>query len=398
VTLKQELPPSEWKGWAAAEIGRLRGQLDTPTPELEAAQRQWEKSARWTVIRTVASLRTKMPEPFPWLFEFSPYEVGPQRSIQFQTNLVGITGFRLEEFSEGEVDDRARDGEFPSEDAIKIVAALPGGRQFSGRYVRVQILDRSEFLHIAEVEVYGGSKNLALAGRATQSSTSLEAVAGRAIDGDTNGSWGGNSVSHTSNQLSPWWEVDLGSSHPVNRIVIFNRTDGDLESRLRGFRVSLLDEGRETVWQRSIARPPDPKLELHLSPVPVEFVRSAEVSGRASDGVSQGTAGRRVLVLPVADEIGFPGGTDLSVEIARDGQRPGKAARRFRLSATRMPGQIHDIPPEIARILATPAADRADRQTTKLAAFFRQIAAELQPIRARCEELDFELEAASGDR
>ena len=70
--------------------------------------------------------------------------------------------------------------------------------------------------------------------------TRVALVADLAIDGNTDGSWGGRSVSHTSFQRDPWWEVDLGSVQPVHRIRIFNRTDGDLENRLHRFRVSLL--------------------------------------------------------------------------------------------------------------------------------------------------------------
>ena len=393
VVLKQELPLDEWKGWATSEIAGLRKRLDASTPQLEAAQRQWEKSARWTVLRPVGSPGKESSESLPGSFDFGPDDAGPERSIQFQTDLMGITGFRLEQFAGGDTRAQAKDAERLWAEALKITARRQDKQQFAGRYVRVEIPGRREYLHMAEVEVYQGSKNVALEGRATQSSTSLEAVADRAVDGDTNGSWGGNSVSHTSNELHPWWEVDLGSAHPINRIVIFNRTDGDLESRLSDFQVALLGEARKPVWQRRIARPPDPKLELHLAPVPVEFVRPADVSGKASGGLSRGTADRRVLILPVANEIGFSGGTHLTMEVAPDGRRPGNQVRRFRVSATTMHGPIHDIPPEIGRIAATQVADRTDRQAARLAAFFRLIALQLQPIRARCEELDSQLEA-----
>ena len=400
VTLKQELPPAEWKRWAASEISRLRNQLDTPTPELEAAQRQWEKSARWTVLGPVGSPGREPSESPPGSFDLGPDGAGPDGSLQFQTDLARITGFRLEQFTGDDTRAQTKHGERLSVEGIKITARRKDKRQFAGRYVRVEIPGRREYLHMAEVEVFSGAVNVAAEGRATQSSTSLEAVAGRAIDGDTNGSWGGNSVSHTSNELNPWWEVDLGSSTPISRIVIFNRTDGDLENRLSGFRVALLDESRKPVWESRIARPPDPRLDLHLSPVPVEFAPSVDVSGQPSGGLSRGTADRRVLILPVANEIeiGFSGGTHLTVEIASDGRRTGNQARRFRLSATTMHGPIHDIPPEIARITAAPVADRTDRQSTRLAAFFRLIAAELQPIRARFVELVSELEAVGGDR
>jgi F5/8 type C domain-containing protein len=56
--------------------------------------------------------------------------------------------------------------------------------------------------------------NVALLKRATQSSdyTTSSGQPGNAVDGNTDGSWYGNSVTHTSGngQKNPWWSVDLG--------------------------------------------------------------------------------------------------------------------------------------------------------------------------------------------
>ena len=53
--------------------------------------------------------------------------------------------------------------------------------------------------------------NLALGQMASQSSTTNDGVAERAVDGITSGQWGEGSVTHTESTLQPWWEVDLGS-------------------------------------------------------------------------------------------------------------------------------------------------------------------------------------------
>ncbi|MGB0991898.1 MAG: discoidin domain-containing protein [Akkermansiaceae bacterium] len=61
---------------------------------------------------------------------------------------------------------------------------------------------------------------------ASQSTDGAGSTADRAIDGDTNGQWLGNSVTHTDpNDLAPYWQVDLGSSQSINDIVLYNRTD-----------------------------------------------------------------------------------------------------------------------------------------------------------------------------
>ncbi len=112
-----------------------------------------------------------------------------------------------------------------------------GGKK--ARYVRIRF--RNTGISLTEVEVFGNNppnSNVALGKTAMQSGTVSGGVASRAIDGDTNGRFGGNSVTHTtSGQGSfPWWQVDLGSVHDIDSIKLHNRTDccGD---RLQNFNV-----------------------------------------------------------------------------------------------------------------------------------------------------------------
>jgi alpha-L-fucosidase 2 len=67
--------------------------------------------------------------------------------------------------------------------------------------------------------------NLARGGVATQSSTGHGGVAARAVDGDTNGVYPSNSVTHTLFEPESWWQVDLGAVNNVEEIAIWNRTD-----------------------------------------------------------------------------------------------------------------------------------------------------------------------------
>lgn len=88
------------------------------------------------------------------------------------------------------------------------------------------------------------SPNWALAASgsvATQSTTGWGGVASNAIDNDTNGVLSAGSVTHTNGAPNDWWQVDFGQSHPVNRVVLWNRTDGGLQNRLSNFRISVLD-------------------------------------------------------------------------------------------------------------------------------------------------------------
>jgi alpha-L-fucosidase 2 len=68
--------------------------------------------------------------------------------------------------------------------------------------------------------------NLARGKPATQSTTAHNAEASRAVDGNTSGSWGDNSVTHTAEpSTEAWWQVDLGRSEPLSQLALYNRTD-----------------------------------------------------------------------------------------------------------------------------------------------------------------------------
>jgi hypothetical protein len=82
------------------------------------------------------------------------------------------------------------------------------------------------------------SANLALYKPATQSSVAFGAVAGVAVDGNTNG--GGN-FTHTNNDLNAWWQVDLSGDDALEQIKIWNRTDCCPE-RLSNFYVFVSDQ------------------------------------------------------------------------------------------------------------------------------------------------------------
>ena len=132
-----------------------------------------------------------------------------------------------------------------------------------GRFVRVELPGASRILSLAEVQVFEGQQNVALAGTATQSATDYEGEALRAIDGNTNGEYfAANSTTHTRQQDDPWWEVDLGADRTIERIVIWNRMDNGLHTRLAGFRLQVLDATRNVVWQTVVDDPPNPSVDV----------------------------------------------------------------------------------------------------------------------------------------
>lgn len=99
--------------------------------------------------------------------------------------------------------------------------ALPS----TGRYVRVQ-LNKTGYLSLAEVEVFGNVINVSRNKAASQSSTyGGFAHASRAVDGNTNGNWNNSSIANTNSQYTPWWQVDLGYAADISQIKLHGRTN-----------------------------------------------------------------------------------------------------------------------------------------------------------------------------
>lgn len=125
----------------------------------------------------------------------------------------------------------------------------------SGRFVRIELPGESKILSLAEVQIFSNDENLAKGAKATQSSTDFEGKAERALDGNTSGKYSDNSTTHTASGTDPWWEVDLGKDVSIDKIVVWNRTDADVGSRLTGARLTILSEERKTLWESIIDKP-----------------------------------------------------------------------------------------------------------------------------------------------
>jgi putative heme-binding domain-containing protein len=143
----------------------------------------------------------------------------------------------------------------------ELAKTTPNSKATLGRYIRIELPGRSRTLTLAEVEVYSDGRNVARQGKATQSSTAYDGQASRAIDGNTSGKFGAGGQTHTGeNTANPWWEVDLGSELPIESIVIYNRTDGNLGKRLDGFTLKVLDKARNVVFEKR--NQPAPKVKV----------------------------------------------------------------------------------------------------------------------------------------
>ncbi len=116
-------------------------------------------------------------------------------------------------------------------------------------------------------------------GNPAQSSTEPGwAVAGLAVDGNTDGDWGAATTTRTRwGDASPWWYVDLGVDKAIASISIHNRTDADNGFHLSGAKVfvssvpfatpdAAATEADANVWTYTL--PADMTSEaLHVVPV-----------------------------------------------------------------------------------------------------------------------------------
>jgi hypothetical protein len=111
----------------------------------------------------------------------------------------------------------------------ELAKTAAGEKAVTGRYVRVEIPGKLKTLTLAEVQVFSEGANVALKGKATQSSTSHGGTANRAIDGHTNGNFAAGTSTHTQEGTeNPWWEVDLGRAVSIESVVLWNRTNDAL--------------------------------------------------------------------------------------------------------------------------------------------------------------------------
>ncbi len=145
-----------------------------------------------------------------------------------------------------------------------LAAPAPAERAPKVRFIRIA-LPRTGTLSLAEVQVFSGGKNIAPTGKASETDAVAGGTPDRANDGNTDGDFSHNSVTHTSENIDqPWWELDLGSEQPVETVTVWNRTDFHLETRLDGFELTALDATRQVLFTKSGIPAPTPSVQITL--------------------------------------------------------------------------------------------------------------------------------------
>ncbi len=416
-TAEQEQQRTGWE----QELAQLETKLKTPTAALRESQAKWEAELRvdaeWRMLHPAAVTSA----------ENAPAQVLEDRSVllpearetdtltlelPLTAGLKQLAGLQLETLPHDSLPGRGAGHGGGNFVLTKLSAVLvpPGSSRLTGRYVRVTMPGEGKLLSLAEVQVFGGEKNLAQGATASQSSTAYEGPAKLAVDGNTNGDYfGAKSTTHTGTEKDPWWEVDLGSPQPLDRIVVWNRTDGNLHTRLTNFRLSVLDDSRDTVWEQLIAEPPNPSAEYRLSGErAVTFVSATAdysqdgfpaagaLGGEKSTGWAVGGAAEKPhrLTLLTAKPLEAAEGSVLRIALETRSPHKNHTLGHFRLAATEDPraARAAQVPAAILQLIQTPPETRSDAQAAQLSEYFLvNVAEELAADRKRLEALKKQL-------
>ncbi len=288
----------------------------------------------------------------------------------------------------------------------------PENAATEGRYVRIEIPGDQKILSLAEVQVFVGGKNVAAAGTATQSSTDYEGPAKLAIDGNTNGDYfQAKSTTHTAVSKNPWWQVDLGSVRPLERLVIWNRTDGNVGSRLKDFRIAVLDEKQKPVWEQTVAMPPNPSAAFSMQGIkPITFsaaIADFTQSGFNAADVIQAKPDKNARGWAIAPHFGKPheltllpgsplvikAGFQLVLTIEQKSNSANHTLGHFRVDVTADPraSELARVPASVLAILKTPPEKRSDQQQAELARQFLAMTPQLEAERKTLAQLKKQL-------
>jgi hypothetical protein len=271
-----------------------------------------------------------------------------------------------------------------------------------GRFVRLELPGKDRILHVQEIQAFAVGENVALKGRATQSTTGFGGLAQIAIDGDVES----KSFSHTAkDDPSPWWEVDLGSTQDLSHVVVWNRTDNKLQSRLNGFRLIVLDEQRKTLFEKAFTTAPDRELEIRFDGVRVakfseasasfeqrDFEVSKAIDGDASKNSGWAIAGGQGRSHEAVFRLSYPlAANELRLTLKQN--YPNHPIGRFRVFVTGSVNPNPALPEAIAKIVATPKSDRDSNAQSELHQYFAKYGPQGSATSTRIGELRKKREA-----
>jgi hypothetical protein len=401
-------------------IAKLEALLQQPSPEVEASQRKWEaayrKAPAWKAVRTTELKATGgaalAAQPDGTVVASGGAGLGDTYTLRATSDLKSVTAVRLEALTHPslpvEGPGRGKAGVYLLS-RFGLSVAPADAQPPSARFVRIELPGGGRMLHMAEVQVQSGGTNIALHGKASQSSTDFGGEAKRAIDGNTNGNYHeSNSVTHTSSEDNPWWEVDLGRMAPVDGVTVWHRIDGgqSITDRIKGFKIRLLCDARKPVDERTFNEVPAPKSEWSMSGVRAVAFRAAfsERSGKETpasnlvknpdpkkNGWNAAPGKPADVVLIPEKPVVFPEGSALVFTLEHPEGKGALGAFRISLAEEPEAAAYAEVPADVRAILGK--EERSKEEGAKLATYYRSIAAERAGDRAKLADSKKQLEA-----
>ena len=376
------------------KVKTLKETLSTYTPELEKAKQSWlanlKKPPGWKplTVTSVASDEVSISEAEGWVSGEKEGVPNAVYSVALKAPAEKMTALAIEispQQKRNFVLSRVRATWTPD----KVVPV-------KGRYLRIENPGKKKFVHLAEVEVFSGGKNVALEAKATQSSTYSGKTAALAVDGNTGGDYAKGSVSHTNADENPWLEIDLGTEVSVEEVRVWNRTDGKgIIDRLNGYGIRLLDGERKEVWSEQPEKAPAPRADFAINGTrQIEF--GAAIADHEQAGFPAGSILAKTLDpkrgWAIAPQVGKPhqltlilkkplepGEGTLTVFLDQNSEHKNHLLTHFRLLAT---GDANvsewSTMPEPVR-----KAVQSDPDGKVISDYFLTIAPALKPVRSQ---------------
>ncbi len=280
------------------------------------------------------------------------------------------------------------------------------------QFVRIELPGESKILSLAEVQVFANGENLAIGKSASQSSTDYQGDAARAVDGNTSGDYSAdNSTTHTANSQNPWWELDLGAPTAVDRLIIWNGTDNNLQSRLNGAQVILLDANRQPVYSSTLKSAPASSAELSIVPstsihfavasadyAQGGFPASAVIDSDATSGWAVGgqIAQSHLLTLIPDRPIEWDSASSLKLQLEYNSPHARHLLASFQVEASQAAtvGDWTQLPPDLRAIHAKAVDERSDEERSLMAKYYhRHVASNTANARHELEKTQKQLTA-----
>ena len=382
------------------KIASLEKQLSQDSAELIEARKVWLSGMRsepiWTTwVPTLAKARnrTLTTSEDGWVVADGEEPEKDHYTLRFPTDGQELTGLRIE---------------VPSEQRENFVLSKvhaswtpKGDDSLQARYVRVELPGEKRMIHLAELQVFAGDRNVAVDGKPSQSSTDFGGKIEYLNDGNTDGDFHQNSVTHTAIEKDPWVEIDLGASVGVDRVVVWNRTDGgaSISDRLKGYEITLLNEAREVVWRQVPEKVPSPSAEFTVGG-PREIVFASAVADHEQSGFVASSVLRQKADAKqgwaIAPQTGKPheltlllksprklGDGVFTVRLDQISEHKKHLLDRFRVAWTddSAAAQWAGIPASVITTLRKPDSEWSESERTAIANYYRGISPLLQPLR-----------------